>query len=228
MTLKKKIILINSIFIGLIYLLRIILATTSIKILTLLIATIIDLNVESAKNVTSLMLMFLMLFMLFNLIKSLLPILLSIMMTNENIIKTKQKYIFDSISNVFTIIIVNLQMSTISHLSNNVDYHKINIVPLLIFGIILYAIKLIRKLWFNLLTENISKELHKHITLNCDSIEMLSEQIEKALNLTKWQNIVSVSAVTRKYNSKRKSSTTKITLSVNGLTQSLIIKFTNK
>lgn len=61
MTLKKKIILINSIFIGLIYLLRIILATTSIKILTLLIATIIDLNVESAKNVTSLMLMFLML-----------------------------------------------------------------------------------------------------------------------------------------------------------------------
>lgn len=101
MTLKKKIILINSIFIGLIYLLRIILATTSIKILTLLIATIIDLNVESAKNVTSLMLMFLMLFMLFNLIKSLLPILLSIMMTNENIIKTKQKYIFDSISNVF-------------------------------------------------------------------------------------------------------------------------------
>lgn len=228
MTLKKKIILINSIFIGLIYLLRIILATTSIKILTLLIATIIDLNVESAKNVTSLMLMFLMLFMLFNLIKSLLPILLSIMMTNENIIKTKQKYIFDSISNVFTIIIVNLQMSTISHLSNNMDYHKINIVPLLIFGIILYAIKLIRKLWFNLLTKNISKELHKHITLNCDSIKMLSEQIEKALNLTKWQNIVSVSAVTRKYNSKRKSSTTKITLSVNGLTQSLIIKFTNK
>lgn len=166
MTLKKKIILINSIFIGLIYLLRIILATTSIKILTLLIATIIDLNVESAKNVTSLMLMFLMLFMLFNLIKSLLPILLSIMMTNENIIKTKQKYIFDSISNVFTIIIVNLQMSTIGHLSNNVDYHKINIVPLLIFGIILYAIKLI-------VTNNIVKYIIRH-----NSVDKLNYQTE--------------------------------------------------